>query len=207
MKMRSKVILIIIFLVATFSFPFILSIFINKSEDTKSCKELVLNNKSVENYFGVIKTIRPKMAGSGKKWSSKEGVSGSNCFSIQGGIKKGSIRVIWVKENDKIKITAISTRVGLCSTYNLWPEPIVTPPNYILPSNVWDGIILLIGTFIVFVFYLNIKKVSIFVASFYPPMTWTEKSQAVAKWILLAVAFGYLSYSILCFLNICTLFG
>lgn len=206
MKMRSKVILIIIFLTVASAFPFIFSIFINKSEDTKSCQELVLNNKSVENYFGVIKTIRSKMIGSGKKWSSKEGVSGSNCFSIQGGIKKGNIRVRWIKENDKIKITTISTREGLCSTRVIWPEPIVAQSDYILPSNVWDGIIMLIGTFIVFVFYLNIKKVGIFITSFYPPITWTEKRQAISKWILLAVAFWYLSYSILCFLDIYTLF-
>lgn len=206
MKMRSKVILIIIFLVATFSFPFILSIFINKSEDTKSCKELVLNNESVGNYFGVIKTIRPKINGWGKKWSSKEGVSGSCCFSIHGDIRKGSIRVRWIKENDKLKITTISTRVGLCSTYNLWPEPIASPPDYIFPSNVWDGIILLLLTFIMVVLYFNIKKAGMFVTLFYPRVTWTEKSQAIAKWILLAVAFGYLSYSVLCFFNIYTLF-
>jgi hypothetical protein len=179
---------------------------LNKSEDIKSCKELVLNNESVKNYFGVIKTIRPKINGWGKKWSSEEGVSGSCGFSIQGGIKKGNISVRWIKENDKIKITMISTRVGLCSSYNLWPEPTVTPPNYILSSNAWDGIELLIGTLIISVLYFNIKKVGMFVTLFYPRVTWTEKSQTIAKWVLLAVTFGYLSYSVLCFLNICTLF-
>lgn len=207
MKRRTKKLIVIIMIVLPIiTFPCLLILFIltNKPEEVESCKTFVLNNKSVNDYFGTIKSISLGFEGGGQR----EGVTGFYSFTIHGekhGTKR--IRVMWQKKDDKMNITMLTTREGLASTRVLWPESEATSPRYLLPSHTWDGIILLVSSFVLLFFYINTKQNGLLVKLCYPVVAWTgEKGRKIAGLGFLAAAIGTIIYSILCFLNIYTLF-
>ena len=208
MKKHIKIItiVVIIFLVSIFAFQVIVFSFITNKVIVEECKKFILNNKSVNDYFGGIKSIRLKMFGSERHWGGNEGTGGSYSFYILGEKKGGTVKAEWREDSNKIDITMVSTREGLANTRILWPEPKTRQKSYLLPSNIWDGIILMIMNFIIFLFYLNIRREGLLVKFFFPFITWTDGSRKFFKWWLLTGIFIGCIFIALCLFKGYTIF-
>ena len=192
--------------VAAWAFRFSFSKLIYKPEEVEQCKVFVINNANIQHFFGTIKTIKLRFSGGGRSVSTKEGTSGSCSFRIKGSKQKGIVKVKWRKSDGKIIVTQLSMRECLASTRILWPESKARSAGCLLPSHVWDGIILLVMVPLFFFFYVNTKRNGRLVRIFFPFINWSERSRDVMELLFLVAAFGNTVYSILCFLNIATLF-
>jgi len=194
----------IAFLAAAWAFQFMVSKLIYKPDEVSQCKAFVINNANIQDFFGTIESIKLRVKGGGRTVSTKEGISGSCSFKITGSKQKGNIKVKWQKNNGKISVTLVSMRQGLAGTSTLWPK--ATSVAYILPSHVWDGIILLGMALIVFSLYLDTKRNGKWVKLFFAFATKSESSRAIMELLFLVGVIAQVIWSILCFLNISTLF-
>ena len=200
------VMVIIALLGAALSFQFLFSKLIYKPQEVEQCKAFVMNNTDIKDFFGKIKSVKLRVKGGGRGVSTQEGISGSCSFMVKGSKQKGNIKAKWRKDDDKITVTQVSMREGLVGTRILWPESQVTPTDYMLPSHVWDGIISLVMVPLAFFFYINCKRNGKLVRFVFPYVTWTEGRRGVMELLFLVAAFASVILSILCFLNIYTLF-
>lgn len=203
---KSLVMVIIALLAASLVFEFIASKLIYNPQEVEQCKAFVMNDTDIQDFFGTIKNVKLRVQGGGRSVSTKEGISGSCSFRVSGIKQKGAIKVKWKKDDDKITVTQISMREGFTGTRILWPKSEATSVNYILPSHIWDGIILLVGASLVFFFYRNSKKNGKMVKLFFPFVNWSERSRAIMELLFIVASLGSIILSILCFLNIYTLF-
>jgi hypothetical protein len=203
---RLFVLIVVAFFVVVLVFQFIFSKLIYKHEEVEQCKVFAMNSTNIQDFFGTIESIELRVKGGGRSVSTEEGISGSCSFRIKGTEQKGNIKVEWRKNDGKINITRISMREGLAGTRILWPQAKATSVGYILPSHVWDGIISLVGAPLIFFFYLNSKRNGRLVRFFFPFINRSESSQVIMQLFFLVAAFGSMLLSILCFLNIYTLF-
>ena len=183
----------------------IVRIFIFDHPEIEQCKTFLLDNTAIRFFFGTIESIEVKLIGSGKDVSSKKGTSGYYSFRLKGSNRKANVKVLWRLSNGKVEVTQVSMRTGFAGTVILWPESEATPSQYLLPSHIWDGIILLFLAFLNFLLHLNAKKNGKIVQYLYPAMLRIGNTTTMA-WGFLIVGYGCIAYSILCFLNICTLF-
>jgi hypothetical protein len=200
------VIVIVSFLVGALIFQFIFSKFIYKHGELEQCKTFLTSNSIVQDYFGSVKSVKPKLSGGSRQVSSTGEISGSFVCKIKGTKRKGVVRVDWQKKNDKLDVIQISTRQGLAGTRVLWPDAKATSVDYILPSNIWDGIILLAGLPLLLALYINTKREGIFIKFIFPLITWRERGRRVMELLFLFGVFVNILWSILCFFNIATLF-
>jgi len=193
-------------LVAALTFKFLFSKLVYRPQEVEQCKAFTMNNTDIQDFFGTIKSMRLRVKGGGRSVSTKEGVSGSCSFRVKGSKQKGNIIIEWRKDGDKITVTQISMREGLVGTGTLWPKSLVTPSDYMVSSHVWDGIILLVIASLAFFFYLNSKRNGRLVRFFFPFINRSESNRVVMELLLLVATFGNIILSVLCFLNIYTLF-
>jgi hypothetical protein len=202
---RKKVLIFGVSFVFIVSFLITIEVLIFEPDEIGQCKEFIIDNANVRDLFGTIESIKPRFIGSGRHKSTKKGVSGYYSFRVKGSKRKNTIKAKWQQHNDKINVTQISMRKGLASTSIIWPKSETELNDYLLPSYMWDGIILLGLAFLNLLFHLSAKKNGKLARFCYPSML-RIGSMTAMSWGFLIVSCGCVVYSILCFFNICTLF-
>jgi len=202
---RKKALTFGISFVVIAGFLIITKTLIFETNEIGQCKKFITDNANVQDLFGTIESIKPKFIGSSRYKDTRKGVSGYYSFRVQGRRKKGTIKAKWQQHNDKINVTQISMRKGLASTSIIWPKSETELNDYLLPSYMWDGIILLGLAFLNLLFHLSAKKNGKLARFCYPSML-RIGSMTAMSWGFLIISCGCAVYSILCFLNICTLF-
>jgi len=204
--MQHKKYFIIALFIFVIAFLIMVNVFIYDTEEVEQCKNFLADNRNIKNFFGDVTSIKYRFVGSGKQKNTRKGVSGYYSFKICGDKHKGVVKVKWREENSQVIPISLSTREGLCGNRILWPESRAKSSGYILTSNVWDGIILLVLASISYFFHLNAKRNSKLFNFFYPSALRFESNHAITAWGFLVAAFGCVIYSVLCFLNIFMLF-
>jgi len=165
--------------------------------EAEQCKAFVLKNAEVQNFFGTIKSVTVRFVGSGRT-EKQNAIWGYYSFVVKGSKQTGEIRVEWNMHGINADVTRISVRTGLMGENQLWPPSKTEVSKCLLPSHIWDGIILLGMSFINFLFHISIRKNGSLVRFFYPPALRLTK----LTWTFLISAIALFLYSIICFLNI-----
>ncbi len=154
---KTRIILFIVFILLVLV-GFLFLLFATKffqEEEAEFCKNFLLNNKAVNDHFGQIKSIK-LVRGGGLSWSSSGERNGTCHYRVKGTMSKNIIKVRWEEKNNKMEITRVWMRQGLAGTQTFYPHQM--GDVYILPSNIWDGIISLAAAAICFLFYFGFKN-------------------------------------------------
>jgi len=209
MRTRSMIITGVVLSAPLLAFLLVGNILAFKAQEVKFCKRFVLDNSAAQDYFGPIKSVRLVRTAGGREvgWTSNGKIShGTYHFRVKGAKRKGRIRVHWRTAGGTMKVSQLSIRAGLAGTRVIWPEYQDTSIGYIFPSNVCDGIILFCVGGLCLLFYAGFKKRARWATMFYFAVPRSERMQNFIKWIWAFSAFTSFVGSILCFLNIWTLF-
>jgi hypothetical protein len=172
-------------------------------DEAEFCKNFLLNNKAVNEHFGQIKSIK-LVRGGGLSWSSSGERDGTCHFRVKGTMLKNVIKVRWEEKNKKMEITRVWMRQGLAGTQTFYPYQM--GDVYILPSNIWDGIISWASAAICFLFYFGFKNRKKWATFFYFFVARNEKMRRFMQVIAILAGIWAIIEGFLCFLNIKTLF-
>lgn len=209
MRTRSMIITAVVLSAPILALLLIGNLLAFKAQEVEFCKRFVLDNSAAQDYFGLIKSVSLVRTAGGREveWNSNGKIShGTYHFRVKGAKRKGRIRVHWRTAGGTTKVSRLSVRVGLAGTRVIWPEYQGTSVSYILPSNVWDGIISLGVGGLCLLFYVGFKKRARWATLFFFFVARSERMRNFMKWVSVFAAFTSFVESILCFLNIWTLF-